>query len=50
MIKIYDINGNILFQDNDFSLKEIVEKNKFDLRYANLRSVNLSGSDLKGGR
>lgn len=45
MVKISDINRT-LFQDNEFSLKELVEKNKFNLRGVNLTGANLEGVDL----
>jgi uncharacterized protein YjbI with pentapeptide repeats len=47
MTKIYNTNNKLMFQDDNLSLKELVEKNKENLKYANLTGANLMGADLR---
>ena len=47
MTKIYRITGEILFEDDSLSLKELVEKHKKNLYRANLRDANLGETYLR---
>jgi hypothetical protein len=49
MTKILNIFTNeIICEDDSLSVKELVLKNKANLREANLREANLQGADLQG--
>ncbi len=47
MTEIYRITREILFKDNSLSLKELVEKHKKNLRYADLMNADLGEVDLR---
>ena len=47
MTKIYRITGEILFDDDSLTLKELVEKHKKDLYGADLEGANLIKADLR---
>ena len=48
MTKIYNTKQELMFEDESLSLKELVEKNKGNLKYADLRFANLREADLTG--
>lgn len=47
MTKLYRTSGELIAESETMSLKELVEANKHDLKYADLNNANLSGADLK---
>lgn len=50
MTKIYRITREILFKDDSLSLKELVEKHKKNLRYADLIGADLRDANLRGAK
>ena len=46
MTKIYNTDDQLMFEDENLSLKELVEKNKKNLREANLCDANLRFASL----
>lgn len=47
MTKIYNTKQELMFEDESLSLKELVEKNKSNLKYADLRFADLGFADLR---
>lgn len=48
MTKLYTIDGKLIFDEPDLTLKEAVEKHKANLKEANLQGADLFRANLKG--